>query len=165
MASFRKTFVLLCGLAIVAGCSFPKTVTPLVADNDPVSLRMAQAAEKAAKALDNIAAVEQARTPAPPPEDFADAPEVLLRATTVNWTGPVDVIAQAMAERAGYGFKTMGAVPPVPITVTIDAYEQPLVRVLRDIGLQLGQRATLSVDALHGMIEIDYASVDKANVQ
>ena len=85
------------------------TVTPLVAENDPVSLRIAQAAEKASKSLDTIAGIEQYRTPMPPMEDFSGAPPALAQPVTVTWSGPAEQIVQTLALKAGYRYRNPAA--------------------------------------------------------
>lgn len=131
----------------------------VVASPDRVSLMLAESADKAANALQTLAAVEQASSPGVRVAPIADAPPELARAITVNWVGPADAIIKTLADRAGYGFLTMGNAPPVPLVVNIDAVNQPVVDILRDIGLQMGERANLRVDASRRMIELHYASV------
>ena len=53
----------------------------------------------------------------------------------------------------------MGDRPPVPLTVNIDAENQPIIDILRDVGLQFGQRADVKVDGVRQMVEVHYAPV------
>ena len=147
-------------LVALAGCENP-AVVPVATDPDLVSIRIAQATEKASQALDTIAGIEQQRAPVAPVQDFSSAPPGLSQLITVKWTGPVDQIVRTLALRGGMKFLEKGARPPVPVTVSVDAYQQPMVELLRDLGLQVGRRADLSVDASKGVIEIRYAPVDK----
>lgn len=144
----------------LAACEGPGNITPLVAENDPVSLRIAQAAEKASTALDKIASIEQYRNPLPPAEDFAGAPQPLAQPVTVTWNGPVEQIVQTLALKAGYNYRVAGTPPPVPLVVGVNAYEQSLVTILRDIGLQLGNRADVAVDAKGNVVQLRYAPTD-----
>lgn len=133
-------------------------VTPIAAEPDIVTAKLEQAADKASHALDTIAGIEQQRAPASPPiEDYSGAPNNLTQPITIRWSGPIEQITKTLADHAGLRFRVKGSVPPVPLTVTVDAYEQPLIHVLRDIGLQAGQRADLAVDAQSGVVEIRYA--------
>ncbi|NTU76206.1 MAG: DotD/TraH family lipoprotein, partial [Alphaproteobacteria bacterium] len=63
--------------------------------------------------------------------------------------------------RSQMQLRIRGSQPPVPLTVTVDVYQKPVIEVFRDIGLQVGQRADLSVDGQGGTVEISYAPVDK----
>lgn len=158
-----KQLSVLCLLLAVAGlgaCAKPGTVVPLVAENDPVSLRIASAAEKASKALDDIASIEQYRSPLPPMEDFSNAPPALAQPVTLSWNGPVEQVIQALTFKAGYAYRVAGVAPPVPLTVSVDVYEKPLIDILRDIGLQLGNRADVAVDIKGSAVQLRYAAAE-----
>lgn len=144
--------------ALLAACAVNPIDRPqIVASPDAVSLRLAEAADKASTALETLAAVEQARTPGVSVGPVSGAPPELRRAMTVSWTGPVEPLAKKLADRAGYGFLVLGAPPPVPLVVAVDSENKPVVDILRDVGLQLGLRADVKVDAGRRMVEIHYA--------
>jgi defect in organelle trafficking protein DotD len=155
------------GLTLLAACSDQpggsSSVTPVATEPDIVTAKLEQAADKASHALDSIAGIEQQRAPASPPvEDYTGAPPNLVQPITIRWSGPIEQISKTLAARAGLRFRIKGSVPPVPVTVTVDVYQQPLIHVLRDIGLQAGQRADLAVDAQGGVVEIRYAPPDRS---
>lgn len=159
IAVLSLTSVLLAACESMGGGS---NLKPIATEPDLVTVRIAQASEKASKALDTIAGIEQQRAPAQPPiEDYSLAPSALTQPITIKWSGPIESITRMLAGRAGMQFKTKGSAPPVPLTVNLDVYQQPLVEVLRDIGMQAGQRADLAVESQKGIVEIRYASVDK----
>jgi len=56
-----------------------------------------------------------------------------------------------------------GNVQDITLVVNVDAYQQPVLYVLRDIGLQAGSRADLSVDQNEGVIEVRYAAADQSH--
>lgn len=146
----------------LAGCSlaesrFSNGSPQLVAEPDKVSAMLADAADRASNALETLAAVENAKTPAVPLSPIANIPQELRRAVTVNWIGPAEIITKTLADRAGYSFLAIGNPPPVPIVVSVDVENMPLIDVLRDIGLQLGFRADVKVDGERRMVEIHYA--------
>ncbi len=125
----------------------PRAVTPVAAEPDIVTVKLAQAADKASQALDSIAGIEQQKSPSGPPiEDYSNAPSNLTQPVTLRWSGPIETVVRALAERAGLKFRVKGNVPAVPLTVNVDVYEQPILHVLRDIGLQAGHRADVAVD-------------------
>lgn len=128
----------------------------LVAEPDKVSAMLADAADKASNALQTLAAVENSRTPAPDVNPVGNAPAELRRAITVNWVGPVEPITKSLADRAGYSFAVIGSQPNIPVVVSIDVENRPLIDVLRDLGLQLGGRGDIKVDASRGLIEVHY---------
>lgn len=128
-------------------------------ESDPVSVRIAEAAERAAAALEIMSLVEQARSPVDVVPAIKNAPPELRQTVTVTWTGPVENITQLLAEVSGYKFATIGYQPPVPVVVNVNAIEQPVIDVLRDIGLQVGRVAEISVDAQTRVVEVRYAPI------
>jgi len=154
-------FLLFGGLALLAGCEQNNSTTAIATEPDIVTVKLAQAADRASQALDSIASIEQQRSPNTPSlENYANAPTNLMQPVSVRWSGPIEPIVKSLAERAGLRFHVKGNVPPVPLTVNVDAYQQPILHVLRDIGLQAGHRADLAVDGVAGVIEIRYAPGD-----
>jgi len=154
------TALALTGMIALSGCSWkPTTGHQLVAEPDGVSLRLAASVDRASAALETLAAVEQARTPLAAVSPVTDAPRELMRSISVKWAGPVEQITQRLAERAGYKFDVIGLRPPVPVVVTLNVVEKPVIDVLRDLGLQGGKRADVIVDAENKTIEVSYASL------
>lgn len=151
-------------LTACAGGPVPATRDPqVVATPDRVSAMLADAADKASNALQTLAAVEQAKAPPATLAPLDNAPIELRRAVTVSWVGPVENLAKMMADRASYSFDVLGDVPPVPVVVNIDVENKAIVDVLRDIGLQLGARADVRVDANRRTVELHYAPVTSSS--
>lgn len=153
---------LLAAVVLISGCArtqeiFSNDAPQLVAAPDKVSSMLADAADRSSKALESLAAVEQARGPGVSTGPVDGAPTELRRAVTVSWVGPVEPITKALADRASYNFQTVGTAPPIALVINLDVENKPLVEVLRDIGLQLGMRADIAIDTDHRMIEIHYA--------
>ena len=146
----------------LSGCSaiekHSNDAPQVVAAPDAVSAMLASAADRASNALEALAAVEKKRTPTPTAAPIGNAPPELRRAVTVNWIGPVEPIAQTLANRAGYEFLAIGAQPVAPVVVSIDVENKPVIDILRDVGLQLGVRGKIKVDGRRRMVEIHYAA-------
>ncbi len=151
--------MLLSVLIALSGCANDlRETAPVATEPDLVGTRIAKAAEKASSALDTISGIEQQRSPITQMEDnYSNASPELMQPVSINWTGPIEQITETLASKAGLSFKTRGGKPPAPLIVTINAYQRPLVEILRDVGLQAGQRADLSVNGLSGFVEISYA--------
>jgi defect in organelle trafficking protein DotD len=167
MRSTAKCLTLVCGFVLLVACEQQgqtgPSVTPVATEPDIVTVKLAQAADKASKALDSIAGIEQVKNPAAPPlEDYAGAPSNLMQPVTLRWSGPIEPVTRALAQRAGLKFRVKGNQPAVPLTVNIDVYEQPIIHVLRDLGLQAGHRADIAADAAGGAIEVRYAPSDRS---
>ena len=145
-------------LVLLGGCTPVVKGNPQVASTpDKVSLMLAEAADRASVALETLAAVEQARSPGIAVGPIDNVPPELRRAITINWVGPAEPITKTLADRAGYVFQSVGNPPPVPTVVSINVENQPVIDVLRSVGLQLGMRADVRVDAARRIVEIHYA--------
>lgn len=163
MSLLRKSLVLLGGMMLVAGCEPPPPIMPVASEPDIVTLKLAAAADKAAQALDSIAGIEQQKAPATPKiENFEKASLSQMQPITLRWSGPIETVVKELAERAGLKFRVKGNLPTVPLTVNVDVYQQPILHVLRDIGLQAGHRADVAVDDAVGVVEVRYAPADKS---
>jgi defect-in-organelle-trafficking protein DotD len=169
MTILRKNILAIGGAALVlAACSnWPQSqpsVTPVATQPDIVSVKLAQAADKASKALDTIANIEQQKNPGvtPIPDDYASAPANMMQPVSLRWSGPIEQVTRVLAERAGLRFRVKGRTPAAPVIVNIDAYQEPILHVLRDIGLQAGTRANLSIDGNEGAVEVQYPAADQS---
>ncbi len=150
------------GFMGISACSGGPGYEPqLVASPDSVSLMLAESADRASSALQTLAAIEQAQKPGIAVGTIENAPPELRRAMTVSWIGPAEQIAVKLANKASYKFLTVGSKPPVPLVVNLDVENRPVIDILRDIGLQLGQRADIKVDANRRIVELHYAPVSK----
>ncbi len=156
---FTLTAAAILTTLLLAGCSRNAPHPQLVAEPDQVTLRLAQAADRAANALDTLASIEQVRTPTDLPPLSAGAPAELRRSVTVNWYGSVEPLLKMLAERASYRFLVTGNAPENALIVTINVRNQPVIETLRDVGLQMGTRAQVKVDAAQKVIELNYAQV------
>ena len=162
-AKFARHLVLACIMLSATGCSrFPwegGSPHPVVATPDSVAVKLADAADKAANALQSLSAVEQVRTPAPTAPAGPTPTDGLENRMSVDWTGPVEPLLTRLAARSAYTFRAIGQAPAVPMTVKVDTKNQPVYETLRDVGLQLGSRGSLVVDASRQTVELNYGPV------
>lgn len=163
MTRFPALLAVLISLAPLTACSdymsahdFSNAHPQMVAQPDTVSAMLADAADRAANSLETLAAVEYARSPGVAVGPVGNAPTELRRAITVNWVGPVEPITKTLADRAGYNFLVVGAQPVVPIVISLDVENTPVIEVLRNIGLQLGMRGDIKVDGPGRVVELHY---------
>ncbi|MDE0409553.1 MAG: DotD/TraH family lipoprotein [Alphaproteobacteria bacterium] len=124
---------------------------------DPAEQRLAEAASRAELALTTLARIEVARTPPPSALSLADVPPELRRPVTLDWIGPVETLAETLAQYAGYRFAMAGPSPVRPAMVAVWAEDVSLIEVLRDAGLQAGSAATLVVDAGRRTVRLDWS--------
>ena len=135
----------------------PEAAGPEPATPDPAEMRLVEAVERAERALASLARA----VPAPDSEsglpDARSVPAALRTPVTLDWTGPVEALAEELARRAGYRFAEAGRPPARPLIVSVEADAQLLIAVLRDAGLRAGAAATLTVDAERRTILLDWA--------
>lgn len=168
---------LLAGLlaAPLVGCTLRGPESPAVvvpAEPDPAETfvpetlgpetRLIEAAERAELALASLARAVPAsgsgtpRYPASAMPDLDTVPAALRRPVTLDWAGPLESLARALAQRAGYRFFVAGRPPARPPIVAVEARGRPLLAVLRDAGLRAGGAATLIVDASAETVTLDW---------
>lgn len=146
-------------VCMLTACVQYKADQQLVAEPDPVALRLASAVDRASAALQTLASVEQARNPNVSIQTAPNAPQELRRTVSVDWVGPIEPLTRSLADRAGYQMQINGDKPPVPVVVSVQAREKSVVEVLRDLGLQAGRRADIVVDPERRVVELNYAPV------
>ena len=132
---------------------------------DPAALRLAAAAERAEAALTALARIRAADSPRRVSNVPAEVPASLQRRVTADWIGPVETLAEALAERAGYRFVMGGAAPARPVMVSVSARDGRLIEVLRDAGLQAGNAATIVVNANERTVRLDWPGKRPASVR
>ena len=120
--------------------------------------RLIEAAERAERALTLLARTAPAPDPEPGLPDARSLPAALRMPVTLDWTGPVEALAEELARRVGYRFAEAGRPPARPLIVAVEAEGEPLVAVLRDAGLRAGSAATLTVDAAARTVLLDWAA-------
>lgn len=160
MKKYNMYAALMLAVFVLSACEVTKARrddAQLVSQPDTVSLMLADAADRASRALETLASVEQARTPVSGISSVPNAPMELRRPVTIDWVGPVENIARTLAERASYSFMAIGDQPPAPVIVTVRARKKPIIDVLRDIGLQITNRGKILVDGRQKVVEVQYA--------
>lgn len=147
-------------LPLVMGCSSThmKGNPQIVAEPDKIEALLADAADRASASLETLAAIEAQKRKVPATPNLDNAPKELMRGITINWIGPVEELTSKLAARASYEFQVYGSGPATPLIVSIDAENQPLIEVLKDIGVQMGSEAAVHVNAQDREIEIRYVT-------
>lgn len=157
--SLKTLCLFVLATTIMAACSHqPKWARPqVVAEPNSVDVMLADAADRATRALETLADIENTKSPVKSVATVPNAPRELQRAVTLEWNGPAEPLVQELARKAGYNYNVVGDKPPLPVLVNLKTTNKPLINVLRDIGLQMGARADLKVDGQTRAMEIHYA--------
>lgn len=162
MTALRTSIALAC-LALLSGCSGnlgggrtePNRPPP---GTDPAELRLVETALRAEAALTRLARIRSAKHPLKPAPIPRLVPPTLLAPVSLEWVGPIEGLARELASRASFSFKTSGAPPVQPPIIDIVAAEKPLIEILRDVGLQAGSAAALTVDAAGRTVRLDWVA-------
>ena len=154
------------GALALAGCQSldldwtkqPTPETPAAA-GDPAEMRIAEAMVQVKEAIVTLA--EERAAGAAPVVDIPRlvAPELQTR-VTLDWLGPLERLAERLAEEIGYDFVVAGQQPPAPVMVEIEVRDEPAIFVLRNVGVQARDRAVLTVDAGRMQVRLDWIGPD-----
>ena len=151
-------------LAALSACAsfapaVPNAGRPVAAD--PAETLLTEAALRAERAFVALARARSAENPLADTPLPRIVPAALLTTVTLDWTGPVETLAEDLARRAGYRFFTAGPVPARPVIVAVKTTDAPLIAALRDAGIQAGQAALLTVDADRRIVRLDWSAPDE----
>ncbi len=121
--------------------------------------QIAQSGAEAAQALRQLAAVQQARTPARPPAVAeAELPEDLRARASFEWSGPAQGLVRELAARVGYAYRESGNPPAVPAHANISLRETMVGQALADVGMQIQSVARVVVDPNARTVEFQHLS-------
>ena len=152
-------------LAMLPACAMRGPDTAGVDDRglepDPAETLLIQAALRAEQALVALARARSAEDPLADTPLPRIVPAALLATVTLDWTGPVETLAEDLARRAGYRFLAAGPLPARPAIVAVKAENAPLISALRDAGIQAGRAAVLTVDAERQTVRLDWTVPDE----
>lgn len=126
----------------VAATSLPSVVTPLDRAADKVSDAWA------------LLATENAAVH--PPKGAAPLlPPALARVVPITWTGAISPVVTKLSSIAGYRFRMEGVAPAAPIVVHL-AGKHSVFDALREIAVQAGKRADITVNAKTQRVVLRY---------
>ena len=135
---------------------------PAAVASDPAEMRMAEAMVRAQEARTKLAEIRSAGVAPKVDIPRLVTPELQKR-VTLDWLGPLESAAQRLADEIGYDFVVAGPRPPAPVMVEIDVEDEPVIFVLRDIGLQAEGRAFLTTDAGRMAVRLDWIGPKAGN--
>ena len=159
---YRSTTFLVFSIFLLAACARPTPVDQpvLVAEDTPAKLDALLSRTTEANLL--IARIEAAGAPGRIPEPAADLPpdiqlpEVLLQPVSVDWTGPVEPLLEAMADLIDYDWQVTGPAPAHPLIVSISRRDEPVWLLMRDVAISLTSSATIIVNPSRELVALQY---------
>jgi len=153
-------------LALLPGCALTgpdKAGAGTRIAPDPAEALLTKAALRAERALVALARARSAEDPLADTPLPRLVPAPLMAKVTLDWTGPVETLAEDLARRAGYRFLAAGPLPVRPAIVAVKAENEPLIAALRDAGIQAGRAGLLTVDAESRTVRLDWTPPEGRN--
>jgi hypothetical protein len=140
-------------VALLSGCA--KAPEPVVAATVQPSVisPLDRAADKVSNAWALLATENAAVNP--PKGKVPLLPPALARVVPVTWTGPVSPLVAKLSSIAGYRFRPEGVAPAAPIIVHLSG-SHSVFDALRDIAVQAGKRADITVNAKTQRVVLRY---------
>ena len=119
--------------------------------------QLAQAATSVGNSLSQLSAIAVATHPKVKLGSPVNARSVgLAQQASLNWTGPVKPLLKHLATTGHYKLRVIGKTPSVPVVVAIDAKNQTLAQILRNVKYQVSNRATILLYPKAKVIELRY---------
>ncbi len=168
---FIKLTLLVAVLAL-AGCSDSKRVVDLhlkyiTADSAPLNsedrnaqAQVADASSSVSGSLQELSAIDMANTPQAKRKNIGHPfnPSVtgMTQHASIDWNGPVLPILNKLASASGYRVRVLGVAPPIPVLVLVNAQNQPIADILRNVMYQVHNKAAITVYPKSHVIELRY---------
>lgn len=140
-------------LLVLAGCAGTSSPEP----PDIEAEAMANPEVALVHSLDRVAsATATLRAAAEAPRSAgAVVPAELQKPIVWRWSGPLDQAAKALATKVGYAYADGSPDTPIAMpTVSVDVSGATVLDVLRSVGAQAGDRATLVVDPDRRIVQV-----------
>lgn len=83
---------------------------------------------------------------------------------SLDWSGPIEPLLEKIGQLTRYRLKVLGPVPAIPVIVTISCRERVIADIVKDAGLQAGNRANLVVYPTSRIIELRYTAIDQPTI-
>lgn len=172
--NMKKQMTLICSLtgsvlafAALSGCETkPATLNlnyvtthsaPAPTTDAQSQQQIAMAAVSVSQSLQELAAIQQAVHPHAPIAKPMNPKQVKMdQLASLNWTGPIEPLLKKIAKVTHYQLVTLGALPSIPIIVSIQAQNQPLATILRNAMFQAQEKADVVVYPDKRVIELRY---------
>lgn len=146
------------GTLMLCGCAKHVNVPKWTPTQDKaVDVTLSEAATSVSKNLNTLAENEQA---ANPPKVVVAAPNPATYdmniLASVNWQGEIQPLLSALVKKTDYRLRVMGKAPGIPVMISINAKNEMIGNIIRDIGLQAKKRAEVVVFPSTRIVELRY---------
>lgn len=128
-----------------------------------VNQQLASTAQTVSRSMQRLAQVEVANNPKvhmpSPMNPLAHQDTAALAQTaSVDWTGPTEPLLKKIATACHYQLQVLGTSPSIPALVSINVKNQKLSEILRNVGYQIHNAASITLYPKRQVIELRYVS-------
>lgn len=154
----KKILIIACALCLT-GCQLPKR-PPRVAPLTIAEQQLLDTASSIEMSLRELAAsnAKPARN-ALNTEPLMTTRGGMAHPVNIDYAGPIGPLLDKIGKMAQYQVKVLGPTPAVPVIVSVHGKSRPLAELLKDAGLQLGERGDVVVYPQNRIIELRYTRV------
>lgn len=151
-------FILCTCLAACGSATYKKP--PYNEPSDDATIKLAEAASSVSDSMLEMVKVEKNITP-PKKDNLLTIPNAynLQSRASVDWSGPVKELTLRVAKAAHYRLRVLGKEPAIPILISLNAKDESLAELLRDIDYQAGNKAHIHVYPNSQVVELRYAKL------
>ena len=133
---------------------------PIMASDRNAQAEVAEAATNASGSLDELSAIDLANS-SPSARNRIQQPWNpaaigMTQLASVDWNGPVEPILNKIAAATGYRLRVLGIQPPIPVLVIVNAQNEMLSDILRDVMYQVHNKASIKVYPRAHVLELRY---------
>lgn len=145
---------------LLAGCTHVFRKPPVNNPADDATIKLAEAAVSVSDSMHEMAVVEKVIEP-PSLDNTLTIPSAynLQARASVDWDGPIEELASRIAKSSHFKLRVLGDAPAVPILINLNAKDESLAELLRDIDYQAGRKAYIHVYPNSQVVELRYAKL------
>lgn len=146
-------------LTACRGSSMALMKPPLNKPSDDASIKLAEAASSVSDSMLEMAQVEKVIYRARKKPVLVDIPNAfnLQTRASIDWSGPIEELTARIAKAGHYRLRVLGKDPSIPVLISLNARDESLAEILRNIDYQAGQKAFIHVYPNEQVVELRYA--------
>lgn len=164
-----KYLLLLSAIVLLAGCAsgskrmvdlrlnYVPGGAPIHSPDRNAQAQVARTAKSVDHSLQELSAIQQAtHSRVKMPKPLNPKASGMTRVASLSWNGPVEPVVRRIAKASGYRLRVLGNRPAVPVIINIEARNQILADILRNVRYQAQPNATIRVYPKSRVIELRY---------
>lgn len=152
--------MLIVGVILLTSCHGTLKKPPINNPSDDATIKLAEAATSVSDSMLQIARIEKVITP-PRKDNTLTIPNAytLQARASVDWAGPIEELTARIAKAAHFRLRVLGKEPSIPVLISLNAQDESLGEILRNIDYQAGKKADIHVYPNSQVVELRYAKV------